>query len=165
MDITAQCAYLFRIKSCHFVVSIGKYSGKGIVSWLWATFAVHTRDGHHLSDNGDHHRIWHGKEENISKGVLFCDLTMTTSFDTVLRPAVTETRKHKTCPSLQKHDNDMDLGDSTMVSYTCPFSKRRAKSHRTPQHAPGQFVTHQANNAKSQFDHFLYNLSFARRTI
>lgn len=51
MDITAQCAYLFRIKSCHLVVGIGKYSvwsgGKGIVAWLWATFADYVSTSTH----------------------------------------------------------------------------------------------------------------------
>lgn len=94
-------------------MALGHICRLRIHKYTHISIAVHTRDGHHLSDNGDHHRIWQGKEESISKGVLFWDLTMTTSFIPYYGPAVTETRKHKTCPSSQRQaaasvDNDMD---------------------------------------------------------
>lgn len=134
-------------------MSIGKYSGKGIVPWLWATFAdkytciaVHTRDGRHLSDNGDHHRIWHGKEENISKGVLFCDLTMTTSFDTVLRACRNGDQKAQNVSILTKawqwhglgrqHNGIIHLSiqqkTSQITSHaaTCPWTVRHTSSQQ-----------------------------------
>lgn len=152
-------------------MALGHICRLRIYKYTHISIAVHTRDGHHLSDNGDHHRIWQGKEESISKGVLFWDLTMTTSFDTILWACRNGDQKAQNVSILTKAGGGVRWqwhGLGRQHNGIIHLSIQQKTSQITSHAAtcpPGQFVTHPANNAKSQFDHFLCNFSFTRRTI